>query len=487
MQNVKKYAFVTTLLISAVLAASVLPGVAAFADDNASDETYYPVAVEHTLTFTDLTGYAIEDSNSIYADDGKVIILEGDTIIRTAETYTIEAVDVQDGVFYKQLQEKADSDPVSYKYTADEWVVETEHDYTPRDYTLLETGYTFVTRSDYRYTYHTSADGLTIVDLNSGITDGQTIAGYSLLTYYDGIVYAVSNNVLYTFDGETPTAKDIIYYKDYEETSTILVGTSLEKIAATAYSSLQKVTVSASTSSTPVYMTEISLSEFNTDETTSKKYFKDGTTFEVTSSSEIKGGDELLLLCEVGNAYIVSYGTQAYIMAQTGGTVSSIAVDTEAEEVGKDATAVEEFGAYYVPFIAEGTHSFDVEVPADSNDNITYPIVGIIKQETYPFLAHDFYVVQKGEDDSAEYAFVPTGCLTLYTYTPESPGTTVDPDASDTTLVKTVVLSLLLVIVILAIIGLLVFVATGRKYKSVEAGPDDEDNDDGESNEPDKQ
>ncbi len=300
-------------------------------------------------------------------------------------------------------------------------------------------------------------------------------------------MYAVKENVLYTFDGETPTAKDIIYYKDYEETSTILVGTSLEKIAATDYSSLQKVTVSASTSSNPVYMTAISLSEFNEDEASGKTYFKDSSTFEVTKDSEIEGGDELLLLCEVGNAYIVSYGTQAYIMAQTGGTVSSIAVDVTAEEVGKDATAVEEFGAYYVPFIADGTEYFKVEVPSDKNDNITYSIVGIIKQETYPFLAHDFYVVQKGTEVSAEYAFVPTGCLTLYTYTPESPGTTVDPDASDTTYVKTVVLSLLLVIVILAIVGLLVFVATGRKYKSVENGPDDNDDDkDDDSNEPDK-
>ncbi|MCD8307809.1 MAG: hypothetical protein LUD51_06270 [Clostridia bacterium] len=475
-----------------------MPGIAAFAAD---EDTFYPVAVSKDLTFEDLSGYAIEGDNGIFADGERVVMLQGDTMSYTEEENSILAVDVYEGVFYKQLS--VDSETVSYACTDGAWTEETEHSYTPRNYTALEGGYTYIpivyTSDGKSYSYRTSEAGLTIADLAYGTDKSTDLEGYSLLSYYDNVVYAVKDNVLYTFDGETPTQKVFEYYQDKDETDTILVGTSLEKIAATAYDSLKKVTVSASTADNPVYMTEISLSEFNEDTNAQKTYFKPGATFEVTAKdaaepSEIVAGDELLLLCAVGNAYIVSYDTQAYIMAQTGGTATDIAVDTEAGDVGKAATATEEFNTYYVPFIAVGAQTaLKIEMPSDTNGNITYKVKGIITQETYPFLAHDFYVIEDNSGNDPVYAFVPTGCLTLYTYDPESPATTVDPDYDDeSNYIKVVVLSILLVIIILAIAGLLIFVGTGHKYKPVDAGTaagpgnNPEDNDEGQDTPADK-
>ncbi|MCD8294385.1 MAG: hypothetical protein LUE27_03930 [Clostridia bacterium] len=470
----KKYALLTTLLASAVIAASVVPGIAAFADN--AEDTFYPVAVPKELTFENLTGYAIEGQNSIFADGETIIILQGDTITYSPETSPIGAVDVYEGVFYKQLEISGES--VSYAYSDGAWVEETgdAHDYSPRDYTDLGDGYTYIPivyTTDKRYSYRTSEDGLTIADLESGTDSSTDLAGFTLLTYYDSAVYAVKDNVIYTFEGEEYTEMVFEYFQDEDETSTILVGTSMEKIAATEWSSLQKVTLKASTDEVPVYMTEISLNEFKTDSSTGKTYFIPGITFEVTNRSVLKAGDDVLLLCAVGNAYIVSSGTQAYIMAQTGGETA----DIEVVEMTDTATAVEVFGAYYVPFISNKTESFEIQVPSAENNEITYPIVGMISEDTYPFLAHDFYVIQKSAS-AEEYAFVPTGCLTLYTYTPENPGTTSDPDESYENLIEKVVLTILLVMIILAIIGYLVFVATGHKYRNAKDGSNPTDKND---------
>ncbi|MCD8285638.1 MAG: hypothetical protein LUD50_00200 [Clostridia bacterium] len=446
-----------------------MPGIAAFADET-KDATYYPVDFSYDLnaSFTDLTDYAMEGTNSIFADGNDVVLLQDETMTRDTQESAVLNVDVEDGVFYMQLS--ADSDTVSYAYTDGDWVAEdadAAHVYTPANSSAYTT---YIVGS---YIYYTGTAGLTIIDQTQQDTDGGVLAtlDYTLLRYYNDTIYAVSNNQIYSFDVAEPTVISLTYI-DYAIDDEILVGNTLDYIAATEYDKLQKVTVKSETDDgDPVYMTKISLAITAAD-VKEDTYFTSSGTFAVTAKdadepSEIVAGDELLLLCEVGNAYVVSYDTQAYIMAKTGGTATDIDLeDCEYES----ATAVEEYDAYYAPFMTDGTKVLELETGA------SYNIDYMITQATYGFLENDFYVIEKTTTDdttgaeTTTYAFVPQGALSEYSYTRENPVTTQDPDQTEDNIIVKVVLSLLLVVIILAIVGLIVFFATGRKYKAVDTG-----------------
>ncbi len=469
MQNVKKCALITTLLVSAVAVSAVVPGITAFADDAAAsiDTTIYPESYTYELSFEDLHDYSIEDDNYIFADGNKVIVLQGDDMNYWEMSSDVTNVDVQDGVFYC-MYEKG-----SYVLSGSSWsAADEDHDFTPRSSSYMETdeelGYSLVYAGE--NTYRTNQYGLIIDYVFEDTVASETKTGYSMLRYYNDTVYAVCDNEVFAFDGidETPI---VFTYIDFQDADEIAIGNSLEKMQEIDITNLCKVTLKSETSAgDPVYMSSISLE----DSDIRGEYFKVSDTFQVTDSSTLKAGDDALLLCTVGNAYIVSYQRDVYIMAQSGADVSVIPLEDSDIPA---ATAIETFSAYYTPFIKECNSYFDL-ITAQS-----YDIVGELTQETYPFLAYDFYVISTDEtDDNGETitinGYVPSGAMSEYTYPPETPSTTSEDEPSYDNYIRTVVLVIVLVALILALAGYLIFVATGskrRKSSSLNQDGDDLD------------
>ena len=86
----------------------------------------------------------------------------------------------------------------------------------------------------------------------------------------------------------------------------------------------------------------------------------------------------------------------------------------------------------------------------------------------------DFYKVSWTDDDGTEQTgYVPFGYVSLFTISEEPPAVTPDPDYSQENSIRPVVLILLVVVLVLAAVGYLVFVGTANKTKKIKAKKDD--------------
>lgn len=415
--NVKRFAILTTSLIMA--AVTVGGGVSAAAEESG---TVYPGNGDFvkTLEFSDLTDYAVNDNSYAFAEDKSVYVCSDGTRTVYGFENTVTALDCNDGVFYLE-------DSTGKVYSLPYSDGQEQADYKmPEPETTITVG---------AYNYYLKDKSLKISDYEQDVI--HTAEGeYRNLKLFGESVYAISENVVYSFTGEVATAVTISY-EDFSATQTILTGQASKAFEDGYEPSFVEVTAGA-------YMTETDLTELD------GKYFKTGET--VTAKEHLTA----LLLCRTGNAAVIATGGKGYILLAD--NVKECTVKYSFTPEFKSATVLGDdiYAAPYVAMQPALTGAMNKVVDVES------------KIELNGVLDFVFYKVKyKTEDGTDKYGYVTAGLLSgIYISSDnDDPSHITDPDYTEQSDTRTVLLILAVVILLLAAVSYLVYVGTSGKRK----------------------
>lgn len=285
----------TAITISCALAAAVLlgsGGIPAFADEAVSNgtvtdgATFYPEAFEADV----ITDYAVAGDHFAYAANKKIAVYGGDKPVYYEFGVEIAALDLYDGEFcYKTaggIVYDLNGNTLDYKITETELPVAIG-------------GYSYTIKPD-KTIKTTDKDGL------DEIIDGE----FRKLKVYGGVVYAINGNVLNKI---TPpaTAEPINYeLADFSSTEKIVIGNTVKALDTC---NLEKPLFTSLKDGE--YLTEVRLDAKNFDKTKVKAtdYFAVGRTFKVGEENGFTAETSALVLCETGNAHIITVNGKTYI------------------------------------------------------------------------------------------------------------------------------------------------------------------------------
>lgn len=429
------------ITISSVLTAAALLcpyGLTAFADETTAEtSTVYPETFEAGI----ITDYAVGGENFAFSTDKKIAVFGGELPVYYELGVEISALDYnKDGGYfcYKTtggIVYDLNGNTIQYEIKATKLPV------TPDG-------------SGYSYT---------LQDGNIKIWDGTeyTIEGdFSNLKVYGNIVYAMNGN---TLNKITPpqTAEPLCYeIADFSPSAEIAVGKTVE--ALDNYN-LGKPHFTALENGE--YLTEVKLDGENFDKTKIKAedFFKVGRTFKVGEENGFTANMSALVLCETGNAHIITLGDKYYL------------------KLAKTAVAREFSDPEFV--------TAQINVPSDyiySSPNLgdavklrkvswgeSVKISGKLLKSASPELPCDFYKIAltdangnvlKDENGAEITGYAPCSFVFEKKQT-DTDGKTEDPSPSTDNNVKTVVLVLIVVVLVLIALGYITFVFTSDKKR----------------------
>lgn len=414
---VKRFLAVFTTLL---LAGATLGGVTAFASE---EETRYPQDSDFikSFTFTDLADYSVGEGTYAFAENKNVYVCEGND--RTVYSFekAITRLDCNEGVFYCYDGESVYSLP-------DKEV--TQHT-VPVASNEIGAG---------NFTY--KLDGALKVSDWSNNSVYTFEGSFSNLKKYDGTVYAQSENVVYKLTGNTAELIDLSY-ADYTSTKYIAVGECADRLKN--YTSLEFVEIDAGT-----YMTDVDLTSL------------DGNYFETENTSRTKEKQTALLLCRTGNSAVVAIGDTSYILLGEKAKTPSGKINCFVEPEFENAT-VTGSRIYASPYVIIGTSALA---------NASGTIVSLTRKLVFEgVLGSAFYEVQyRTEGGSIKTGYVADGFLTEYIIEDNKPPAVVDdPEYSEDSNLKTVLIVFAVVVLALAAVGYLAYVSTSGKAKKKEA------------------
>lgn len=418
---VKRLAVLTTSLIALVSSAG---GITASAE---SGQTSYPQNGEFikTLTFSSLTDYCAEGETFAFAERGEtkdaVKIFENGTLTEYAFSDKIVALDYFDGSFYyKNSEGKSFCLPDK----------ECEHTF-PETLTRIDAG---------DFTYRCDNGVWKVADF----TNEQFVtldAGFKNFKKFNDTVYAVKDNLLYKFDGAAETELIFEYFDDS--------ATKKIQICDTQTLLKENYTLAFVNVASGAYLTEVDLTDLTGD------YFKTGETAPVQEETCA------LLLTYTGNAALIAIGSKSYITLKSAVTETSVRCQTSPEFEYATVTGNR---IYASPFVIVGT---SVLFPA------TGTIVKIVQKLEHAVLDTPFYEVEysvkDGENTVTKRGYVTDGFLTEYIIEDnKAPEEIPDPEYSEKNDVRKVLLILVAVVLALAAIGYLTYIATSSKRKKKE-------------------
>ncbi len=379
--------------------------------------TIYPEDDEFikTLELTSLTDYAVEGGLYAFADGKTVKVFNDGNYKEYAFENDVTDLAAENGEIYCGCSN-------GKVYTLDEQTC--EYTFPQKVDELLFNG----------YYYFTDADGkLNVFDKSETVTyDGS----YSNLKLYGETVYAVSGNELYAING-SQCEKVTLEYADYAVTREITVGR-----AATALKTYAPVTFVQI--SEGAFMTEVDLSRL------------DGEYFVPVKTIKTEQVSTALLLCYSGNAAIVSLSGKCYVVLKA--KTSETEVEHVADKPFENAQMLGD-NIYASPYVVSGT------VSATGVISRTVKVLNKIVCEDV--LDTVFYEVEYKTEDATLKGFVAEGFLSEKIIDDNKKPTEIpDPDFSESSDTKTILIIFAVVLLVLAAISYISYVSSGKRKKS---------------------
>lgn len=442
----KKFLFaICSICLAASAAVAPISALAA----GESSEPEYPEIFDDTLTFENLTDFAIaSDNHMIFADGQTIVYLQGeDTTVYEFE-FSVSNVDydAENGNFYYSLNDGTASYilPDSPQNLPGE---QAEHDFSaPRiTQTAKDLGNGFIY-------YYDRDDLLIAVDKETRATQPLNLSGAKI--YADKLYGILANNFLYEITGQD--AEQItITYSNYDKLKYVSVGDVPEKLHT--YEALGKnakyVYIEEGTWATAVDLNLL----IPSDGSSIPQYFPISQPKEKTYN-DVSG--TALLLCDSGTVRIVAQGRQVYMMNIAGATTLA---DVEKIPLDDGTTATVIVAGEYAhafPFMSNATRTFAL-APNE--------VVTVLYEVSDEVLAHKFYVVENAKGERGYVIDEFLGDFNVPVPDESGTSTTPDPDPQTDNYIKTVVLIIVVVILVLIAVGYLTWIGTRKQKKSAES------------------
>lgn len=440
----KKFLFaICSICIAASAVAAPLSALAA----EEPTEPNYPEIFDDTLTFENLTDFAIaSDKNMIFADGHIIVYLEGeDTTVYEFE-YTVTHVDydAENGNFYYSLNDSAAS------YILPDSPLDLPGEQANHDFSAPKITQTARDLGNGFIYYYDKDDLLIAVDKETRDTQPLNLSGAKI--YGDKLYGILANNFLYEITGQD--AKQVnITYSNYDKLKYISVGDIPEKL--NTYEGLGEnakyVYINEG-----AWVTAIDLNLLAPASGSTPQYFPISQPREKTYN-DVSG--TALLLCDSGTVRIVAQGRQVYIMNIAGATALADVEKTALVEGTTATVIVAGEYAHAYPFMSNATRTFALA----ANEVLT-----VLYEVSDEALAHKFYIV---ENAKGERGYVVDEFLGDFNVpVPDESGTSTipDPDPHTDSHIKTVVLVIVVVVLVLIAVSYLTWIGTRKQKKSAE-------------------
>ena len=416
----------------AILAISLLTAITAFgnvAAYAAESDTIYPSDGDFikTLEFGALSDYAVNGEAFAFAEEQKVSVFNGGNLTEYEFGAKVTAVDCAEDTFYCAV-----GDGTVYSLPYAEGQNAAKH-VMPEPETVLNID---------NYTYRLTEATLMVADFSDpSDVKGHTFEGeFKNLKQFNDKVYAISENAVWTFNGAE--LENLIFkYADYACTRRIAVGQAAT--ALKAYSEPEIVTVK-----TGAFMTETDLTSVP------EKFFAAGDT--VTA----KENTTAILLCTTGNAAIIAIGMDCYILLSSNVELTEESCYSAPDyEYAKITAAGDRI--YSSPYVSEGTAIMTGAAGL---------IVKVLHKVEHTVLDTAFFEVEfTAKDGTTAKGYINGKFLIKVDHVAEDdkkPDTVTDPDYTEESNTKTILIVFAVVILVLAAVGYLAFTATSDKRKN---------------------
>lgn len=444
----KKVLFaVCSLCIAASAAASPL---SAFAAD-ISEETNYPEIFHDRLTFNKIADFAIANDNLMVFADGNTIVHwqnENSTVFEFDTEVT--DVDYGDGHFFYSL----DGGTTSYilpDNPADS-AVQTAHDFSAAHITQTskDVGDNYI----YYYNYDNE---LVAIDKNNTTPISKSLNLRNAKFYNiedEDRVFAICDVLLYEIVGlDVQTVE--IYHSNYDKLKNVSVGDTPEKL--NTYGDLSEnpkyVYIENGALITAVDLNLLAPYDIDGTPLPAPQYFPISNP-KTQTWTNIYGA--ALLLCQTGNASVVSIGKQAYIMNSEGATPFT---EVQKKPVDQGTTAaVNAVGEYAhsLPFVSNATRTFSLS-PGET--------VAVLYEVSGENIAHRFYIVENANGERGYVAEEFLGDLNAPVPDESGASTIPDPDPHTDNYIRTVVLVIVIILLVLIAVGYLTWLSAFNKHK----------------------
>ena len=414
----------------AILAISLLTAITAFgnvAAYAAESDTIYPSDEDFikALEFGALSDYAVCDGVFAFAEEQKVSVFNGGNLTEYEFGAKVTAVDCAEDTFYCAV-----GDGTVYSLPYAEGQNAAEH-VMPEPETMLKLG---------KFIYLLEDTTLKVVDTINDKVHKDYEGEFKNLKQFGERVYAMSENAVWTFNG-AESEKLIFKYADYSCTQSIAVGQAAT--ALKAYSEPEIVTVK-----TGAFMTETDLTSVP------EKFFAAGDT--VTA----KENTTAILLCTTGNAAIIAIGMDCYILLSSNVELTEESCYSAPDyEYAKITAAGDRI--YSSPYVSEGTAIMTGAAGL---------IVKVLHKVEHTVLDTAFFEVEfTAKDGTTAKGYINGKFLIKVDHVAEDdkkPDTVTDPDYTEESNTKTILIVFAVVILVLAAVGYLAFTATSDKRKN---------------------
>lgn len=416
----KRLALLTISLLTAITA---FGNVAAYA---AESDTIYPSDEDFikTLEFGALSDYAVCDGVFAFAEEQKVSVINDGNLTEYEFEAKVTAVDCAEGTFYCAVGDTVYSLPYAEGQDAAEHVM-------PEPETMIKLG---------KFIYLLEDTTLKVVDTINDKVHKDYEGEFKNLKQFGDSVYAMSENAVWTFNG-AESEKLVFKYADYTSTQSIAVGQAAT--ALKAYSEPEIVTVK-----TGAFMTETDLTSVP------EKYFVTGET--VTA----KENTTAILLCTTGNAAVIAIGMDCYVLLSSNVELTEESCYSAPDyEYAKITAAGDRI--YSSPYVSEGTAIMTGAAGL---------IVKVLHKVEHAVLDTAFFEVEfTARDGTTAKGYINGKFLIKVDHVAEDdkkPGTVTDPDYTEESNTKTILIVFAVVILVLAAVGYLAFTATSDKRKN---------------------
>lgn len=410
------------LAISLLTAITAFGNVAAYA---AESDTIYPSDEDFikTIEFGALSDYAVCDGVFAFAEEQKVSVINDGNLTEYEFGEKVTAVDCAEDTFYCAVGDAVYSLPYAEGQDAAEHVM-------PEPETMIKLG---------KFIYLLEDTTLKVVDISNNKVDPYE-GEFKNLKQFGDSVYAMSENAVWTFNG-AESEKLIFKYADYTSTQSIAVGQAAT--ALKAYSEPAIVTVKMG-----AFMTETDLTSVP------EKYFVTGDT--VTA----KENTTAILLCTTGNAAVIAIGMDCYVLLSSNVELTEESCYSAPDyEYAKITAAGDRI--YSSPYVSEGTAIMTGAAGL---------IVKVLHKVEHAVLDTAFFEVEfTAKDGTTAKGYINGKFLIKVDHVAEDdkkPGTVTDPDYTEESNTKTILIVFAVVILVLAAVGYLAFTATSDKRKN---------------------
>ncbi len=327
--------------------------------------------------------------------------------------------------------------------------------YTIDDRQVFVQAYFYSKPTAFPVTPDGSGYSYTLSNGNIKIWDGTeyTIEGdFSNLKVFAGTVYAMNGNILNKI---TPpqTAEPLGYeIADFSATSAISIGNTVE--ALDSYN-IEKPHFTALKSGE--YLTEVHLDakSFDKASVSPTDYFKVGRTVKVGEEAGFNAGMSAVVLCETGNAHIISLNGKQYIKLAAAATARDF---IEAEFSSAQINVPSDY-IYSSPTVCDAAKLRAVSW----GESVT--VLGKLLKSTSPEIPCDFYKIALKDENGTEVTGYTPCSFVFEKKENNDEDKTDDPSPSNADSVKTVVLVLIVVVLVLVAVGYVTFVFTSDKKR----------------------